>query len=299
MSDIYKNKENILIVVIVSILISLRFLFMEDITFINDEPWFLGFGLDILETKKFLTLGLEGKMGVKYGPYTAWFYGLLLSISKNLLTIAYLKTGIISFFTLVAGIVGIRSQKNLSYWLLIPLFSSLYLFNYSRLLWDLEISTTFLAVSFYLSFLKDEKKIKIYIALLTCVFATLTHLMSLPTALALGIHFLIFKRQWIKNNLIAFFGLLLLFLSVGGPYYYYVLTTPRIERVAFDPDFRCFFYSFFGARFLTTFDFSYFLGKNWQFIEGTPQVINHIILYLSALTWLPYPVSFFGLYLSI
>jgi 4-amino-4-deoxy-L-arabinose transferase-like glycosyltransferase len=275
-------------VAIIFALIALRFIFIGDTPFINDEPWFVGFGLDFLETGKWLTLGLEGKMGVKYGPYTAWFFGALLAISKNLLTVVALKVFVISAIQCVASWFLWKSVENISKWFLVPIFASLYLFIYSRMLWDLQISLTFLAVSAYLYFLKEERSYKLLVSLIALVLSTLTHLMSLPTALAIGVHFLATRWRWMRENKMATLGLVAVFLVIGGPYYQYVLTSDLGNKGDFSLDHRSFFFAFFGSRFFTTFDFSYFLGKKWQ-----------VFSQLSCLTWLPYLVSFLGLGISL
>lgn len=146
---------------LIGLLVALRFVWIGDASFISDEPLFVDLGYQFMQTGNFMTLGLKGKMGVHYGPYTAWFFRVLLEISKNLIVVTYLKTFIVTIMTLVSALWLVKSVDWIKLHFIIPIFASLFIFIYSRMLWDLNISMTFLAFAAYISFVKSNRFWKI------------------------------------------------------------------------------------------------------------------------------------------
>ena len=285
-----KSFRTVLILVITLIL--MRLLWIGDAAFILDEPFYVYSGLLSSKSGQFMTLGLPGKFGVKYGPLTAWFFHVLILLSKNLMVITFLKTLIVSVLLGISVLWLVRLSDDFSPYYAIPVFLSPYLWHYSRMLWDLTPCLVAMGFVAYLWFLKQNRPWQLFIAMLFSVLATLTHLMSLTIVVAIIAHVIIFRLKWILKYRWYIVLQLFIVLPIALPYYIYVLTTPKND-VPWG-GFESVLFPFLGTRFFTTFNFSYFLGEGWQGYPCLPTFCNQLITFLSTLTWFPYPISWFG-----
>ena len=131
-----RHTHNLLLAAAVLLLV-LRFLYLGDVPFINDEP-----ALQLLLEKHAAegsvpSYGLYGSQPIPYGPSALWLYAALRIISTNSIFLfaafAFLQTLALVF--LYFAIRSFFSAKSAA-WSVLLAASSPYLFFYSRLLWD-------------------------------------------------------------------------------------------------------------------------------------------------------------------
>lgn len=297
-----RNKK-LPILFLVLLLFSLRLLFIGDSAFINDEPFFVGLGYESLRSGDWMQYGLTGRMGLQYGPYTAWFFGALLYFSYNLITVTVLKVILVSFLFLVASFWFWRLFKdNFSPLFILPVWLSSFFWYYSRSLWDLSPGLVFLSFVGYLAFIKEKKAWQLFLATVFIVLACLTHLMCLPLALAMLIHFILFfSKEWVPKNWKKFSLIVLSSIVLGGHYFLYLLTHIHLFFDSTNLPFRAssLAHPFLLARFFTLDRFSYFLGSSWQFASGLPTTLNSILVVVQQITLLGYLASFVGIFFSV
>jgi hypothetical protein len=278
----------------------LRLIYPGDASFLHDEPQYLELGLKFKNQLDPTIWGLKGKMGAHYGPYTSWFFGLLFFITENLISMVFLKSLIVSIMTFGAA-----------YWLtilipgarplfILPILGSLFFQMDARQLWDLNIPNSIMAFTAYVAVLRQERFRYLLLSVVFMAFATLTHLMCLPLIFALALHFLLFKFRWIQNNKTKFALLLATLFCLTAPYYIYLFEFLQQSHPPSEAQFdsRAFLYALMVGRLFTTHDFSYFLGKNWQWFEIFPQALNYFVSGLAGITWLAYPVTWLGMGLA-
>jgi hypothetical protein len=111
------------------------------------------------------------------------------------------------------------------------------------------------------------------------------------------LHLLIFKRRWLHAHMPVMLLQTCILLSFSAPYYWYVLTAPKAPRE--ELEFSSLLFPFLSARFFTMKGFSYFLDTGWQTWPGWPRALSALVTWLSALTWLAYPVAFLGIFLAL
>lgn len=292
------RNQNLLIVPFLLIAIVVRLIFPGDAPFILDEPHFLELGLKFKETLNPMIWGMKGKMGLLYGPYTSWFFGALFFITDNLIHMVFLKSLIITAMTFTCCWWLKNLLTNFQTLFLLPVFGSLFLLMDARHLWELNIPSTIVAFTFYIAFIKYERLSYLVVSVVFLSFALLTHLMCLPLVLAIVLHFFIYKWTWILQNKLKLLLLAGIVLLLNGPYFYYLLNFFMGERTPSNSklDMRAFVYALNVGRLFTTHDFSYFLGKNWMKLHTLPDFLNSFIAVASGITWLAYPVSWFGIF---
>jgi len=281
-------------------LVLLRFLWIGDASFINDEALILQLALKTAKAGKVFFLGLKGTKGLRYGPLPTWFYRSLLFISHDLIVISFLKITTVTSILVFSMIWLVRTLGLKNYYYLLPALTTPYLWQYSRNLWDnsLNISITALGFASYLAFTKHEKTWQLFVALACAVGAIMVHLMAVAFSVAIFIHFVLFKRRWIGRHLLSLglYGCALLALS--GHYFVYILGANSIGG-GFLGSYKSLLFSLYGAKFFTTFKFHYFLGRGWQSSHYLPEWMNQLVTWAAGLTWLAYPICWFGLLWSL
>ena len=119
------------------LLLLMRFVFLGDTPFINDEPSLLLL-LDAHEARgTFPRHGLYGSQPIPYGPVALWFYSALrlFSASHTFLLIGFIFVHCAALMLLYSGLCFLCSKRSAA-WTLLLASSSPYLYFYSRLLWD-------------------------------------------------------------------------------------------------------------------------------------------------------------------
>jgi hypothetical protein len=89
--------------------------------------------------------------------------------------------------------------------------------------------------------------------------------------------------------------LIVVLAAICGPYYHYVLSTPRSSHlIPFELD--SVWYALLGGRLFSTHHFDYFLGNDWLKFSSMPDMFNIFCSGLSYFTLIAYPLSWFGLF---
>ena len=282
----------------VLLLALIRLVWIGDESFIHEEAKFIHMALDANERGDWLTLGNMGKMGARYGPATVWFYRALLAITHDIYMVAALSTATITSLTLI-GLRWLARSTRLHPMSLIPVMLSPYLFYYSRKIWDGPFTSPLILISFstYLLFLETRKTVFLFLAFLCASFALQFHLMALAFVAPLCLHFLFFEARWAWKNKLKLAIPFVVLLGVSAPYGLYLLQVVGTSS-GFVGGWTDLHYAFLGARYYTTFEFSYVIGDGWQAFKAIPWRFSQLIIAMSALTWLAFPISWFGAFHS-
>ena len=276
--------------------LSLRFVFPNDVSFVNDETKFLKIALDANSNGDLYSLGLEGAKGVKYGPLTIYWFRLLLSFTHNPLWLSNINIFLITA-SLSLGLYHLSKLTRESISALGSLaFTSPFLWFYGRNLWDnsLNLVLVLFSFTFFLAFVKTDKFRYLLASslFLNCMYHI--HPMSLSIALTYLLYSFIFKRDLLSKNLGTLIAILSLNLIIATPYtLYFIEALSNSTKSPVRRPMRSFTNSFLGAQIFSTFNFSYFLGKKWQFIYGN--FFGLLISAIGGLTWFAYPASFISM----
>jgi hypothetical protein len=297
--SLLKNNKYIFSLITLSIL-ALRFIWMGDSSFINDEPLFILKSLKSNAQGEFIEMGLVGKMGIAYGPFFMAYAKSLVLLSKDIFTIYYLNCFFVTALTVTGLVWLIRSIDSLSKWSMLPVIASPFLWFYARSFWDnsFNIPISLLAFAAYMSFLKLQRPWKVYILFSLLAASLQIHLMTLAFVGPMALHFLIFQKNWIRKNTFHFLGAFSLGFLIFYPYLSYLLSVESLNPSQGVGGSRSIFFPFFGAKFFSTFDFSYFLGKGWH-KQFDFKLVTYLVSLLMVLTWIAVPIFWIGAFKGI
>lgn len=263
--------------------------------FLLDEPELISRAQSQNASGEITTHGLRGTRGMEYGPVPLLFYRALIVVTQNPLVWVWIKTFLITSVTLLSV-----------FWLfslfpafprsatLIP-FLSPYLWFYARDLWDnsLNIAATALLFVAYLAFTREKKVWMLALAFVCGLLAFLIHLMALPILLGIGLHFVIFEKEWISRNKlwIALASVIAVAASFG---YLWHLAHAPIEPNRFTFRLSSFFFALYGSRLLSALALEYFYGP-WWFLQGGGllSVLGGVAVAVTVFVFLP---TFYGMY---
>jgi len=295
--DAPRNPPALLLMLLV-LLGSVRLVFPGDTHFINDEPQLIARALEDNAAGRLTTHGLRGTRGMDYGPLPIWIYRGLLLLSHDLLTIVLLRTLLVTTLTATALVWLARTCP-----FLLPAagalaFVSPYLWLYSRDLWDNSFNIPFVALAFaaYVAFCREHRTANLVVAAFGCVAAFLTHLMSLPLCAAIGLHFVLFEREWIRRHVRQAVVLGAACAGVAAPYLAHLASGSGGNALLSSGKWRSFFFAIAGGRFFTATGLDYFLGEARLFGEGT--LLHAAELMLISLTCLAFPLIAWGAWRS-
>lgn len=283
------------------VLVLCRLIWVGDIPYGNDDSQLFLQAINDAQNHIFTSHGLLGSRGMNYGPFAIWTYRIGLFFTRDLIALATFRVLITSL--LIAFSIGLMAYSSP---FLIPSLGvigllSPYLWLYGRDLWDNSyvIPLSGVAIACYLYFCQKKSKAAIFISLMASVFGILTHLVYLPVALGLMIHFLGYQRDWLKKNI----PFALLSLGVGSvtllPYVVHLLS----ERKSFSsggvsPNLGHLLMPFLGPRFFTALGIEHFTGKDWYQMFPSQPILNGIWIFLICLSALAYLFAWYGMFLS-
>lgn len=279
-----------------SILACLRFFWICDISFLNDETKLIAQALEDNSLKTITTHGLLGSRGLDYGPFAIWFYRTVLAFTHDLLWVVRIKVLCTSLITLVSLVWLFQICKTLKVVYAPLALLSPYLWIYSRDLWDnsFVVPLSGLSIVSYLSFTQTLKVSRFFVAFISLTCAFLTHLVSLPVLAGCAIHLIFFHRHWMKRN---FFTLLILSipnLILLLPYIVH-LFSKSVIFLDNPRDLGHLFMPFLAARFYSTLGLEYFYGKEWLTLENFDGVWKVVL----GFTVLSYLFTWHGIFKSI
>ncbi len=270
----------------------IRFLWLGDTAFINDEPLLLSNAQGLNHVKEWAMHGLKGTQGVIYGPFPTWFYQVTLGFSQNLFFTLYSKVILTTVFTLFSLFLLKELQSSIQLWVWLVPLASPYLWFYARDLWDNSFLTGLTPLSFacYFRFDRGRNSLFLFAALVLCTLALLTHLMALPLCGAILLHLLIYHRDWIIKNYIKISLMAMACLGIALPYLRFLFENGSQGGFHLGGLLRYLGSPFLGAGYFSWLGFEYFLSHGWY--ESFPALGCFIL----GASFFSFPIFFYGLY---
>jgi len=283
------------------LLVLFRLIWIGDIPYGNDDSQLFLRAVNDAQNHIFTSYGLLGSRGMNYGPFAIWTYRIGLFFTRDLLLFAtgriFITSLLIAFsITLVAfsspflvpslGILGLLSP---------------YIWLYGRDLWDNSyvIPLSGVAIAGYLYFCHKKSKVALFISLMASVFGVLTHLVYLPVAIGLAVHFVFYQRNWLKKNILFSLGSLGLGLVTLLPYLIHLLGDRKsFSSGGVSPNIGHIFMPFLGPRFYTAIGIEHFTGKNWYQMFPAQPILNGVWVFVICLSALAYLLAWYGMFLS-
>lgn len=284
--------ETRLFFIVLCILAACRLVFVGDIPFGNDDAQLFERALADNDAFRITTYGLLGSRGLDYGPLAIWFYRTLLFFTHDILLIATVRIVLVASCTLYVLWTLMNLFQSFKRLCLLLVFLSPYLWFYGRDLWDnsLVIPLSGLAVSQYLLFVKEKKVTPLWVASISATCGVLTHLVFLPVALALLIHFLIFERQWLKDQKKITLGIFVSIAVLLLPYALHVAKSiPKMQSGGGNFNPAHFLMPLLAPRFFTALGMEHFIGKTWS---------QNPLVYIWGVSIVAYPLCWYGIWLA-
>ena len=277
-----------------------RLLFPGDVSFVNDEAKFLKIALEASKNGEFFSLGIEGAKGVKYGPLAIYWFRFLLFFGKQIYLVSLLNIVLLLSFSLfgISQVSKIMKEDFLK--LSVLALSSPFLFFYGRNLWDNSLNQVLVvwAFVFFLRFIKERKVLDLLGLTLLCNGMFHIHPMSISISLSLLGYLLMTNISWFKKYWLFTTSILFLNLAIAFPYLqYFFEALLSSNKEPLRRPLRSFTNSFFVAQMFTTFKYSYFIGKNWEFFSGN--TFGYFTKFLGFITWLGFLASWRSIILTI
>jgi hypothetical protein len=268
---------------------SFAFLYPGDAPWINDEPSLVLDALEASAGHRLAEHGLIGSKGLPYGPLPVWVYQAMLGISHDPVVLVVLHVAIL-LIPIAIALVWLSRTLDLYPWFAIPILLSPYLWFYSRLLWDnnLSLSLSALTVAAHAHFLRRGSGGALAVALGSAAAAVIVHPMSAALVVPLGTHLVVRRgRELVRTHLWALSIPAVVCLSAWR---YWRLLLQHVADGQFTGDaLTGFFFPFLGPRLLSGVGLGYFLGDGWF----PPPVMVAVVI-----TGAAYALSWAGLALS-
>ena len=284
-----------------------RLLWPGDTQWINDEPLFLAKAAAINAGHGSIGSGLQGNVGLTYGPVAVWIFAALLRVSHDLLHVVMLRTLLWCIATSAALLWLARLAPRLHPLSLCLVWLSPYAWLYSRHLWDNTwlMPLGGLALAAYVAFQRAPARWSFALAGLALALALLIHPMVAPLALALIGHALCVHRTWLRTHWKTVTGLALVCLLLAAPWLNFLLqqllsasppaplpppllTPPPDAPVPF---WSSLVFAFLGGCHLSAQGIEYFVDPGWN--NGLPWVAwaQRLSNLAHGLVWLGLAIS--------
>ena len=231
-----------------------------DVPFIHDEPQLMAKAVAANAEGRLAPLGLLGTFGVTYGPLPVWMYQALLSVTHDLVPVAFAHAALMAFVS--AGALW-SLARTLGLWpgfVAVPLLTP-YFWFYARVLWDntLLLPLGALAYAGYAAFLVRGSAAGLRLAAASAVAVPLVHLMGLSLVAPLVLHALVVRRHALRAHAAALVALGVAGAWLAWPYWTY-LAAPRGEAPAAASRWLGWLFPLQGARLLGSGGVDYFFG---------------------------------------
>jgi hypothetical protein len=247
--------------------------FPGDAPWINDEPRLILNALTANEGHRLAKIGIEGSVGLRYGPVPTWIYQALLSVSHNLELLVVLRASM----TMIASAVGLTwlaRGLRVSSWFVPLSLASPYLWFYSRSLWDntFLIPLAALTIGGYIAFLGNRRTGFLLFAAACGLIMPLIHLMAIAVVVPLFVHASIFARRELWRARYALLALLLLGLTAGYGYFSWLIDNhSRVERAG---NLVAATFPFIGGRWLSAISLDEFFQNSYRAIVSGSVVLD-------------------------
>lgn len=270
---------------------SARLVLPGDVPFVNDEAMLVERALDANAEGRVAEAGLLGTRGARYGPAPVWFYQTALSFTRDLRTVAVVRTALV---TLLTGAALLLLARALGGQTLAPAlgafaFLSPYLWFYARDLWDNSFSIAFSAVllAAYVTYLKEERAGWLALAGLFAAFCFLTHLMTLPLVGAVAIHFAATRWRSLRDLRFALMVTVIV-LACGALCFPYLRSMGGGSMAGFRilPSPVSVWFALGGMRVFTLAGFDYFVGDWGAWWGRGPGWLAFLAVGVTLLSWI-------------
>ncbi len=236
-----------------------------DAPFINDEPALLHGALDADRAGHLAAQGIEGTVGVRYGPVPTWLYQLALLLTHDVITIVFMKS-LLSFAVTLWGVLLICRWVGASRWLALVTAVSPFLWLFDRMLWDVvfQIPISIWVVVAYLWFGRHRSGWRLLAVVLLIAALFQIHVMSLPTLAGVGLSLLWLDGRWLLREWRRTLPVAAAVAILCVPYGWYVVHAVQFGRGAHTS-----LGSALGAGLTSGGIFS-FLGFHEYYVPGLP-----------------------------
>jgi hypothetical protein len=277
----------------------LALLWPGDVTWICDEPLLLHLAQSWNQQHCLAPVGLIGSRGMPYGPLPIWLYQAALSMTHDLILIAWLKT-LISVGLTVLGIWMAARRWCVSRPTAVLIVATTpFLFVYQRVLWDNVFLIPFSALLAWAAsaFLERPSSRRAIGLTGAGILLAYVHPVALPALVATAAVALLFEYRWFLRNRGATVACIAALLIAGVHLVVAIWRAPHAEAAALPRS----IWSGLTAPFLAGRYFSHatlvtFLGGNWQQALPPPAYIP--VLLLQGVSALAVPVTLLGGWLA-
>lgn len=255
---------------ICAVFVSLRFIFLGDMSFLGDEAMLLENALKLNSLNQWASTGLVGSKGTFYGPLATWIYQLLFKITHNLNSIIVLKI-IFESALQIWGVYELR--KHFKIWpnfVFLLIFMSPYFWFYSRMFWDnpFNISFSLLLFTGTLNFIKKPSSLGLIRISIFAAFCLSIHLMSLSFLATICIFIMINCYSYLRKNITSLLLSVFSFIIILFPYLINLINKPKIDSIPnWELNFKFLEGTLLGSRLLTNLGINYLYGNNYSIFE--------------------------------
>ncbi|MFN7978536.1 MAG: hypothetical protein U0P30_10390 [Vicinamibacterales bacterium] len=246
--------------VAVAVAMAVPLLWPGDVPFIHDEPKLMVLAVDANAAGRLAPLGLLGTFGFTYGPLPVWLYQGLLATTRDLVSVAFAHTAVLSVITGAALWMLARALGLWAGFAAVPLLTP-YFWFYARVLWDntLLLPLAALAYAGYAAFLARGSATGLRMAALAVLAVPLVHLMGLSLVVPLVLHALVVKFHEVRRHAVSLAAIGLAMAWLAWPYWRY-LAGPRPDVPGSPVSVLGWIFPLAGARLLGSQGLDYFYG---------------------------------------
>jgi hypothetical protein len=268
-SKLLQTLAKVAFVAMLAIGCALRLLWIGDVPYIADEPQLISNALEANAEGRWAERGLQGGKGVHYGPLPTWIYQVAVSALTSPVEIAFFKSLFITLITVFSLWVWTKYSRAQDKWLVWAALLSPCLWFYSRDLWDNSWGVPFSIVLWtsYLYFDQKPSLRRLILPALTAAGILLIHLMSVPIAAAIVVHFLVKQRRWIWRRWAGVLAIAALVVAIDITYFLQIAAIhPPKPLTAWSLE--SFLFPLFAPFYFSAADSVYFLGNSWMDFPG-------------------------------
>lgn len=230
-----KRAAEVLAVAAALALLGYRFANPELVSFARDEPQFLAAAREQLWTGEWLSANpLYGNLGLRYGPASFWFYGVVMALFGDHPRAAIVAMGLAvtaAHLAFAWALVRLLEERALVFAALAAwLASSPYFFHWSRLAWDLTSHAAVFATVALLCTYRELRAGRALAIGLTLGVGLATHPSVTPLAVAVAVA-VAWELRGRPRRLASRIGLMAAAaVTVMAPYLAFLLRAPTVRR---------------------------------------------------------------------
>ncbi|HUQ18278.1 MAG TPA: hypothetical protein VM099_01585 [Gemmatimonadaceae bacterium] len=245
------------------------------------------------QAHRFAELGIEGSVGVRYGPAPTWLYQGFLALSRDLELLVVLRAAI-TMVGCAIGLMWLARALRVNRWFVPITLASPYLWLYSRGIWDntFLIPLAALSIGAYAEFLSHRRRTFLLLAMTCALVMPLVHLMALALVVPLFLHAAIFARGDLWRARYPMLVLIGAWLVIGHGYFIWQINNHSLIKTSGNLVAGTF--PFIGGRWLSAISLDEFFQDSYREV-----VSNSIVLDIGrSFTVLMLPAVWVGMILT-